>query len=875
MTNEVHDFGPQGCPYLGLEEDRSVMLLEASPLHRCYAVPKENHTPPLEYQAQTCLCEAHHQCPRFQRAAPLGDVVKPPPRAPARKEPRTPMILAGVATLLVLAAIGWLAASFLGLGMRNTEPQTEIVLADTGATPAVTAPTDAAASGAASGAGSGQSGASAPSGDTDEAQATQTNTAPVDTANPDTANPDTADSDTGDPATAGGANADMDAAGPTAEVEPVAAAPVDEPTPTPTPNAEGANQGISLFNIITPTPLPGAEVFRLRPSTSNAGWWIDSDPTQGNLNDSFLYSGALGGATYIGAARFDLSRIPRGAPLLTGSLTLTGLRDEQLDRNAPISWLVQLIGENELAELVGSNFMMVYSAPAAITLLPQLAADQVGVDVINTYALDSNALRWLEQMRLDGATSVVVRILPNTDTANTALFGWDSGLGAISKGNGPLLELAAGPGPTATPPLPTREFVVATFTPVPANVLTVEAEQQIATAVAATTGTYTPMPYFVTPTPQPQNLATVQAAALVGGLPPVVLETPVPANEATATEQAAYATAVAATTGTFTPVPTGYVTPFLVLPSPPADNLLTVVARSADATAIAQQGGPTATPLPHNAVIAAYVVATVTPGNVATAAAVVQEATAAANLIGTATPTPWEWVVITPTRVPQEAPPTSTPTLPPLILERDFTPTPTPLPGATEPVPASLPPEFLNKIIFRSNRTGVEEIFLIDPATGDAGKVTRSWVYPMAQEQLAVSPDGKKVAVVKPDTAGVLQIFVRSLEFGTDTQITTFDRDSYDPTWSPTGEWIAFVGTNTGNDEIYRVSPDGATVQQLTFNSFEWDKHPTWSPDGSQIVFFSNRETGRRQLWIMNVDGSGQRNYSSNAFEDWDPIWTR
>jgi TolB protein len=232
-------------------------------------------------------------------------------------------------------------------------------------------------------------------------------------------------------------------------------------------------------------------------------------------------------------------------------------------------------------------------------------------------------------------------------------------------------------------------------------------------------------------------------------------------------------------------------------------------------------------------------------------------------------------VVITPTPVPLPPAPTATPTLPPLILERDFTPTPTPLPGEVEVVPDTLPAEFVNKIIFRSNRTGADEIFLIDPATGDAGKVTRSWVYPLAQRQLAVSPDGKKVAVVKEDANGDLQIFARSLEFGTDTQLTTFKGSSYDPAWSPSGEWIAFVGTNTGNDEIYRVSPDGQTVQQLTFNNFEWDKHPTWSPDGSQIVFFSNRETGRRQLWIMNVDGSGQRNLSSNQFEDWDPIWTR
>ena len=848
MTNEVQDFGPQGCPFLGLEEDRSVMLLDASPLHRCHAVPNESHTPTLQYQAATCLCEAHKQCLRFMRAAPIGDVVKPPPRASKRPQQRTPMILAAVATLLVLAAIAWLASSFFGTGVKGSPGAVAVVAENTPATEAAGEPTAAAAAGNTTG------------------QATEAVSEPATEA-------------ATEPAAEGAVQTNAEAAAGTPTSGPAATAAEATPAPTnpvdATPTPAGGSEGISLLSLATPTPLAGTEAYRLRPGTSGAGWWLDSEPDRSNLNDSFLYAGALNGANYIGGARFDLSRIARGAPILSGSLTLTGLRDEQLDRSAPASWLVQLIGENELATLAGANFMALYSAPASITLQPQLSAADVAVGQANTWTLDGNALRWLEQLRLDGATSVVVRIIGNGDVSTNTLFGWDSGLGSVSGGNPPLLELSVGAAPTATPPLPTRDFVVATFTPVPANVVTVQAIQQTATAVAATIGTYTPMPYFVTPTPQPQNLATVQAAARLAGLPAVVLETPAPANEATATEQAAYATAVAVTTGTFTPVPTAYVTPFIVLPSPPAGNLLTMVARSAEATTVAQQGAPTATPLPYNAVIAAYVVATVTPQNVATAAAMVQEATAAAALAGTATPTPWEWVVITPTPLPVTPPPTATPTLPPLILERDFTPTPTPLPGSTEVAPSSLPSEFLNKIIFRTNRTGSEEIFLIDPATGDAGKVTRNWVYPLAQQQLAGSPDGKRIAVVKPDNNGVLQIFSRSLEYGTDTQLTTFSRDSYDPTWSPTGEWIAFVGTNTGNDEIYRVSPDGKTVQQLTFNSFEWDKHPTWSPDGSRILFYSNRDTGRRQLWIMNVDGSGQRNYTSDEFEDWDPIWTR
>jgi Tol biopolymer transport system component len=43
------------------------------------------------------------------------------------------------------------------------------------------------------------------------------------------------------------------------------------------------------------------------------------------------------------------------------------------------------------------------------------------------------------------------------------------------------------------------------------------------------------------------------------------------------------------------------------------------------------------------------------------------------------------------------------------------------------------------------------------------------------------------------------------------------------------------------------------------FNITGWD--PTWSPDGSQILFASNR-SGTNQLWVANLDGSGLKQVS-------------
>lgn len=414
MTNEVQDFGPKGCPFLGLEEDRSVMLLDPSPLHRCHAIPNESHTPALQYQADTCLCPAHTQCPRFLRAQPI-DALTPPPRRKRRSQGRTPMVLAAITTLLTVAAIGWLVFAFLSPSASEQVEVTpggdEVALVQAGAeTPAGL--DGAVEDNAAEDAAVGDAGTESPA---------------VDVPAEETPTPSGEEGGTALPAT------------------PAAV----EQEQTPAPAVDGAEAGdssgdssaISLFSIVTPTPNPGNEEERLRPSIGNAGWWREGAPEKSNLNDSFLYTGRLNGENYLSAVRFDLSRIPRGAPIAGGKLVLTGLRDEQLDRSAQASWLVQIVSESDLASLTGSDFMMVYSAPASITLLPQLTTSDLQVHGANTWVFDANTLRWLEDQRLAGAESLVVRIIGDSTPESNVLFGWDSGLGSVSSGAAPTILL--------------------------------------------------------------------------------------------------------------------------------------------------------------------------------------------------------------------------------------------------------------------------------------------------------------------------------------------------------------------------------------------------------------------------------------------------
>lgn len=621
----------------------------------------------------------------------------------------------------------------------------------------------------------------------------------------------------------------------------------------------------------TAIPISNAKTITLNAVNSTVGWVSGEDSRRNHFGDSYIYAGVFNERTYIGGFQIDLSAIPRGAPIHSGILRMTGLREDLLaiQNDMPDDgqvWKVALLDEVVDDTWFTVNYQTLLNASVSQTLNPLLGASDLGNGVVNEFKLTTEQLRILKDKIVDNLEPKLSFRVTGPLAGDDNLFAWDTGYGSQSKKKKIELVLTIGEAPVT--PIP-YNYIVVTSTPTPENVVTAAAIVTQMTADATKIGTATPPPpNMVTATPVPRYL--------------VLEPSPTPGNLETATAQMVLATAFALTTGTPTPLPPNMITAtplpspsptytatpaqyVLITATPTPDSIFAAATLSARLTAEAQIFG-TPTQIPLNWVTPVVETVTPTPGNAATTQALAQLATAIALTTGTPSPTPENSVLATPT---------------PIFNEIALLPTPT-IEAAPEEIPP-IPSALLGKILFKSDREDDPlAVYIYDPETGTVGRLTDPWPYDVARERNSYSADKRyRVYTRVPEFSNEdrLQIHIADAIYDDFNQLTHFGvGNAYDSVLSPVADRVAMVATESGNDDIWVISLDGTGLQRLTFNDWEGDKSPTWSPDGTKIVFQSN-STGNNQLWIMNADGSEQQllfgweNWT--PYNDTYPVWVK
>jgi len=169
--------------------------------------------------------------------------------------------------------------------------------------------------------------------------------------------------------------------------------------------------------------------------------------------------------------------------------------------------------------------------------------------------------------------------------------------------------------------------------------------------------------------------------------------------------------------------------------------------------------------------------------------------------------------------------------------------------------PAFLPGD--DHIIFRSTRSGLENIWGIHVATGELSQLTsgggKHW-YP------TVSANGT-IAYTHWDHQ--TDLYMVDVDSGATERLTSYTADNFVGRISPSGDRIAYHSTRTGNEEIWILNLQTDAPELNLSRDPAKDVLPAWSPNGDEIAFLSNRD-GPMGMYVAKADGSGHPERLSN-----------
>ena len=163
------------------------------------------------------------------------------------------------------------------------------------------------------------------------------------------------------------------------------------------------------------------------------------------------------------------------------------------------------------------------------------------------------------------------------------------------------------------------------------------------------------------------------------------------------------------------------------------------------------------------------------------------------------------------------------------------------------------------------SRSGYSQLVWFDRS----GKTTGVLGAPGGDDFPAVSPDGKTVAIMRPDPqTGLADIWLYDLIRGTNFRFTFNSQNNRWPVWSPDGSHLAFYSSPGGLGATYQRASSGTGQDEI----LEKIGYPSdWSSDGRYIIEAHNDARTGYDIWILPLFGDRKPFpfLQTNASERW------
>jgi Tol biopolymer transport system component len=155
------------------------------------------------------------------------------------------------------------------------------------------------------------------------------------------------------------------------------------------------------------------------------------------------------------------------------------------------------------------------------------------------------------------------------------------------------------------------------------------------------------------------------------------------------------------------------------------------------------------------------------------------------------------------------------------------------------------------------------------------------------------SPDGKYIAFVSTSFHGHFHIFrgefsggeLKNVQRLTEENRSSLPRFYYSqidheisPAWSPDGSELLFISNRAhiyGTGGFWRMKAQpGAQPREIHYEETTWKARPDFSPDGKRIVYASYLGGQWHQLWVMPSEGGYAFPVSYGGFDNTNPRWS-
>jgi TolB protein len=174
------------------------------------------------------------------------------------------------------------------------------------------------------------------------------------------------------------------------------------------------------------------------------------------------------------------------------------------------------------------------------------------------------------------------------------------------------------------------------------------------------------------------------------------------------------------------------------------------------------------------------------------------------------------------------------------------------------------------EITYMSYESGQPRVYLLQIETGQRELVGN---FPGMTFAPRFSPDGQKVIMSLMRDDGNSNIFAMDLRSRATTRLTDSIAIDTSPSYSPDGSQIVFTsdrGGGSGRSQIYVMGADGSNPHRISFGDGVYST-PVWSPRGD-LIAFTKQSAGQFQIGVMRTDGSGER-ILSTGFQQEGPTW--